>query len=1190
MWNIGGLIPKNLLNRADININEFVKVESSRLFDLPSSIRAQSGRRLSHRQLTKFVNYAEKQGLGTPDDILLCIIPTFSFFDCLPNNAVLAYDQLLPKPFGSFNLKEQGGKCIDHANLLDCVRDTKGMKENEYLSLAAVVNTMEFVYLMALHVEKAKVCGVSKKTHPEEFVQLLELLFEHFHNYLRRLSPFYELQRRREMLKSLFERLEIGTKNNDTWPTVWKGGDEEEVEEAFKHNVGFGKWHCEVAKINQLGHLDLRLILHSNDNTGMARDIFGWTPLHYAATRPDLSFRLEKETPKSEEPETTLNESFQTKRWVDKFRRSPIHTAAASGNINLLRILLPYLNHEAKWAIFKGGIDEMDPLHLAAQGEHKNCSRDTNEKHLQQDDTRGNRNECIVWLMKHRPKVQNNTDAWKQSPIQTAVTQQCYECALSLLQNKAIDFSPETPDEFKKPLLHYLKGDDNQHCLIGKELLLKHYQKFDIRKRGGDNILHHAITFLGHYDFCNLLGALYDTIGPDQPDLNIDVTNSQGQTPLYLAVFASKSRIVNELVRAGASPAAKDNNGISPMILACQRGDGSSAMYLLENKNYRGIETDPSGRTALHHAASSPKWSRELLCLGIVQRLLDVMKSIDVRDNQNETPLQSAIKAKREAVCLALLQSKASINLVDLNSLSALNKIVLSSPATETKQQAKWEAQIKEITTKHATEQDKDGNTAWHTAVFQERDDTLDWLMNIGAGLKIKNNSGATAFIEACRRNKCHKFIREIVSAVDSGGHDSTDSQTHQHETDGGVKEADSTTKGQRSVDGYPLDINEGDSTYDQSPLAWACENGFDTVVKILLTSKTIDVRRKATKYHNWMPLRFAVNSNKPTIVLLLLDHPDQDDTWNVPQGDVLTMIRFASKNSDNDSVYKLLMHPKVGPRKLSYNDLGAILKDCSGCNIQADKWATIVDQVGLNEETETHYLDSDNWTLADIAGKYGHPDLGRHLAQKIDNSTKASYPLRPSVFLSDYPGLYFTDSASPGTSQRIKMNVTFSKTSYENFCFRTKEPISPEASDFYFEVKIIYLPKNRVFMMGYCREEISEDQSPGWEPGSWAYHTDDGGLYEGNGWPVIRDSEHICETGDVIRCGVNFKTGKGYVTRNGDRLDSDNAFRDDWLKIGKLYPCVGFRDDGDKDQLRVEIFLPGSGKLSSDNSLSQSD
>lgn len=54
--------------------------------------------------------------------------------------------------------------------------------------------------------------------------------------------------------------------------------------------------------------------------------------------------------------------------------------------------------------------------------------------------------------------------------------------------------------------------------------------------------------------------------------------------------------------------------------------------------------------------------------------------------------------------------------------------------------------------------------------------------------------------------------------------------------------------------------------------------------------------------------------------------------------------------------------------------------------------------------------------------------------------------------------------------------------------------------------------------------------------------------------------------------------------------LPADNAFRDDWLKIGKLYPCVGFRDDGDKDQLRVEIFLPGSGKLSSDNSLSQSD
>lgn len=264
MWNIGGLLPKNLLNRADININEFVKVESSRLFDLPSSIRAQSGRRLSHRQLTKFVNYAEKQGLGTPDDILLCIIPIFSFFDCLPNNAVLAYDQLLPKPFGSFDLKEQGGKCIEHTNLLDCVRENKGMKENEYLALAAVVNTMEFVYLMALHVDKAKACGVSKKTHPEEFVSLLKTLLKHFHGYLQTLSPFYELQRRRETFKRLFDHLQVRTEEDDTWPMEWKGDEKHEI---FMHHIGFAKWHHEVVKINQLGYLDLRLILHCTSKT-----------------------------------------------------------------------------------------------------------------------------------------------------------------------------------------------------------------------------------------------------------------------------------------------------------------------------------------------------------------------------------------------------------------------------------------------------------------------------------------------------------------------------------------------------------------------------------------------------------------------------------------------------------------------------------------------------------------------------------------------------------------------------------------------------------------------------------------------------------------------------------------------------------------------------------------------------------
>jgi hypothetical protein len=82
-----------------------------------------------------------------------------------------------------------------------------------------------------------------------------------------------------------------------------------------------------------------------------------------------------------------------------------------------------------------------------------------------------------------------------------------------------------------------------------------------------------------------------------------------------------------------------------------------------------------------------------------------------------------------------------------------------------------------------------------------------------------------------------------------------------------------------------------------------------------------------------------------------------------------------------------------------------------------------------------------------------------------------------------------------------------------------------------------------RIFMMGFCGSEVPEDRAPGWDPGTWAYHSDDGGLYEGDGSAIVQDSDHICRDGDVMGCGVDFDTGKGYRTRNGVRLDSGRLY-----------------------------------------------
>ncbi|KAM0386023.1 hypothetical protein ACHAPY_000571 [Fusarium culmorum] len=225
------------------------------------------------------------------------------------------------------------------------------------------------------------------------------------------------------------------------------------------------------------------------------------------------------------------------------------------------------------------------------------------------------------------------------------------------------------------------------------------------------------------------------------------------------------------------------------------------------------------------------------------------MKTIDVLDHQDETPLQSAVIANQKLVCLDLLRNKASINLVDVKRLSALSQIVQSGPRMERKSLAKWESEIRETTAKKANEQDRNGDTALHTAVYQGDYEKLDWLMQNEVDLHIENSSGRTAFIEACRRENCHRLIRGVVHALNSRLPEPKAGQASHPEGDADDEQDLSGTDWLRNLVRTKFDINAGDSMFDESPLAWACEDGLEEVVEILLEAKEININRKATKY-----------------------------------------------------------------------------------------------------------------------------------------------------------------------------------------------------------------------------------------------------------------------------------------------------------------------------------------------------
>ena len=108
-------------------------------------------------------------------------------------------------------------------------------------------------------------------------------------------------------------------------------------------------------------------------------------------------------------------------------------------------------------------------------------------------------------------------------------------------------------------------------------------------------------------------------------------------------------------------------------------------------------------------------------------------------------------------------------------------------------------------------------------------------------------------------------------------------------------------------------------------------------------------------------------------------------------------------------------------------------------------------------------------------------------------------------------------------------------KTSDEAASIRTDHPMPMECGLYYYEVTILSRCKEGLIGIGFSGKKTPLNRLPGWETESWAYHGDDGYSFacsaNGKGYgPKF-------ETQDVIGCGINFRTGHAFFTKNGVHL-----------------------------------------------------
>ncbi|TVY65664.1 Uncharacterized protein LSUE1_G007172 [Lachnellula suecica] len=148
----------------------------------------------------------------------------------------------------------------------------------------------------------------------------------------------------------------------------------------------------------------------------------------------------------------------------------------------------------------------------------------------------------------------------------------------------------------------------------------------------------------------------------------------------------------------------------------------------------------------------------------------------------------------------------------------------------------------------------------------------------------------------------------------------------------------------------------------------------------------------------------------------------------------------------------------------------------------------------------------------------------------------------------------------------------------HEACAVRADFPMPTQCGIYYYEVTIISRKREEYAMppqndevlesnnssrssigIGFSSKNVPLSRLPGWEPESWAYHGDDG-----HSFGCQSSGKHYgppFAATDVIGCGINFRTGSAFFTKNGDYLGT--AFRE--LKnTPKLFPSVGMKKAGE--------------------------
>lgn len=158
--------------------------------------------------------------------------------------------------------------------------------------------------------------------------------------------------------------------------------------------------------------------------------------------------------------------------------------------------------------------------------------------------------------------------------------------------------------------------------------------------------------------------------------LDVNITDHEGNPPLYYAAFYKQEKIAELLIKNGANEHLANKQNISPHLIF----NYFDSIQILQNRET--IQFSPMALSlALQHGEEHliRRWVKEGIDLNgtnslhdaaffgqqaIVEYLLSLKLNVDLQGRDGETPLHKAVKTKRENIVQTLLIAGSNINLL----------------------------------------------------------------------------------------------------------------------------------------------------------------------------------------------------------------------------------------------------------------------------------------------------------------------------------------------------------------------------------------------------------------------------------------------------------------------------------------------------------------------------------------------